>query len=267
MAGHLEIEAVLQQSLKLDAQQPALGQHCAQPLFDAEEVGLESGIGDNQRLAHESAVLGAADVEGVGELGQVGQGQVAGRRGQGGAQPGAVQEEKQVVFPAELGQGGELRLGVYHAALGGVGDFHQPGLDQVGVLVPLQDRGDLLRRNLAVRSGGDGEDLVAGGLHRAHLMAVDVGGVGGDDPLPGPQEGGDGGEVGLGASDEELHVGLGAVAQAADQVGAALAVAVLSVARVALHAGLCQGGEYLGMRPEGVVVAKEILHIRFPSVC
>ena len=259
MAGHLEVEAVLQQGLELDAQQPALGQHGAQLLLDAEEVGLEGGIGDDQGLPHEGAVLGAADVEGVGEPGQVGEGQVVGGRGQGGAQAGAVQEEEEVVGPAVLGEDGELGLGVDHAALGGVGDLHQPGLDQMHVLVPLQDGSDLLRGDLAVGTGGDLEDLVAGGLHGAHLVAVDMGGVGGDDALPGPQEGGDGGEVGLSAADEELYLSLGALTQIPDQRLGPIAVGVIAVADVALQVGLGQSGEDLGMGAEGVVVAEEIL--------
>ena len=258
MAGHLEIEAVLQQGLELRPQQPALGQHGPPLLFDAEEVGLEGGIGDDQGLPQEGAVLGAADGEGVGEPGQVGEGEIAGGGGEGGAQPGAVQEEEQAVVPAEPGEGGELGLGVDHAALGGVGDLHQPGLDQMYVLVPLQKGEQLLRRELAVGAGGERKDLVSGGLHGARLVAVDVGGLGGDDPLPGPQEGGDGGEVGLGAADEELHLGLGALAQVPDQILRPAAVGVVSVAGVALQVGLRQGGEDLGVGAEGVVVAEEV---------
>ena len=100
---------------------------------------------------------------------------------------------------------------------------------------------------------------MAGGLHGTHLMAVDVGGVGADDTFPGPQEGGNGGEVGLGATDEELYLGLGALAQVPDQRLGPVTVGVIAVADVALQVGLGQSGEDLGMGAEGVVVAEEIL--------
>ncbi|MPN17482.1 hypothetical protein SDC9_164835 [bioreactor metagenome] len=54
---------------------------------------------------------------------------------------------------------------------------------QVGVLGKY--RGDLPGGQLAVAPHGDGDDLMPGSLHRAHLVAVDVAGDGGDDGLPG----------------------------------------------------------------------------------
>ena len=99
---------------------------------------------------------------------------------------------------------------------------------------------------------------MSGGLHSACLMAVDMAAGGADDPLPGTEKGGDSGEVHLGAAGEELHLGVGG-AQPADKASGPGAVGVVPIAGVALQIGGGQGLQNLGVGPEGVVVAEEIL--------
>ena len=69
MVGHVEVQVVLQQSLKLYAQQPALGQHSA-PLLHVPAEVIVGGV-HHQGLAEQGTVLGAADVESVGQSRQI----------------------------------------------------------------------------------------------------------------------------------------------------------------------------------------------------
>ena len=156
--GQVEVEPVGKKRFKLGAQQPALGQNSAPLLFHTEEVGLESGVHDEKGLAHEGAVLGAADVEGVSEAGQIGQSQVVGRGGEGAAQPCAVQKEEQSMGAAARREGLQLRAGIDAAGLRGVGEIDQTGLDQMDVVIEGEGRFDESGGELPVRTGwGGGE--------------------------------------------------------------------------------------------------------------
>ena len=88
MAGDVEIEAVLQQGLELKGHKAALGQDGPPLLHVPAEVVQR--LFQHQSLSEESAVLGAADVERVGQGGQVRKCQVVAGGGEGGTQPGAV---------------------------------------------------------------------------------------------------------------------------------------------------------------------------------
>ena len=141
--------------------------------------------GNDQGLSDEGAVFGAAQVKGVGEVGELRQGQVIFGAGEGGSQPGSVHEQEQVVGAAEIVEGSELGLGVDGAVFGGVGDVDQGGLGEVGVLVVLQQGREHFREEFAVIAYLHGEDFVTGGLKSADLVAVEVAGDGGDYCLPG----------------------------------------------------------------------------------
>ena len=185
VAGHVKVQAILQQRLELDAQQAALGQHGA-PLLHVPAEVVVRGV-HHQGLTEEGAVLGAADVEGIRQCRQVREGQVIVRRGEGGTQPGTVQEQEQAVSVAASSQSGQLGLGVNGADLRGVGDIHHFGGDHVlRAVVFCQDRLHQGGGQLAV-GRIDGADLVAGGLNSAGLMGIDVGGMGADDRLIGLQ--------------------------------------------------------------------------------
>src|SRR5699024_6815412 len=215
VVGQGHIAALLEQLLKLDAQQPALGQHAA-PLLDVvAEIGLEGRVQDHQGLAEQGAVLGAADVEGVAQPAQVGQGGTAG--GQAAGQPGAVQVQPQAQLIADGPQGLHLGQAVDGADLGGLADVDQLGLDHVLVGMGCHRGADGVGGQFAVH-GGAGNALVAGGLDGAGLVDADVAAGGGDGRLIGTQEGRNGGGVGLGAAHQQVDVGVGTADGLADQV-------------------------------------------------
>ena len=87
MAGHVEVEVVGEQGLEHDALNPPLLHYRAHALLHAEEAVGQLGPGDHQGLAEHGAVLGAADVEGVAQVGELRQGQIVGLGGEGGPQP------------------------------------------------------------------------------------------------------------------------------------------------------------------------------------
>ena len=182
------------------------------------------------------------------------------------AQTGAVDKQRQAVFTAGVVQGGQLRLGVQRAALGGVGDVHHARLDDMlgglVVFVPLHIVPHLLCGDLAV-GGGQGDDLVACGLDGPGLMAVDVAADGGQHALPWPQDGGDDGGVGLGAAHQEVDVGLRGAAGGFDLLPRGLAVLVLAVAHGLDHVGLGQPDHDRGMRALQIITV-EIDHCTSP---
>ena len=104
--------------------------------------------------------------------------------------------------------------------------------------------------------GGSVEDLVAAALDDAGLMHVDVAGVGGDDALPGQEDRVNDGGVRLRAADQEVHVGVGGLAGASDQVAGALAVLVGAVAARLFHVGGDEGVEHPGVRAFLVVTGE-----------
>src|SRR5699024_1342256 len=115
--------------------------------------------------------------------------------------------EKEGIVVAAAAQRRQLRFCIAGADLCGVGDVDQPGGDHVLRAVGPEHGLHQFRRQLAV--GGAGRaDLVAGGLDGAGFVDVDVAGVGGNGRLIGPQVGGDGDEVYLGAAHQEVDVRL-----------------------------------------------------------
>ena len=82
---------------------------------------------------------------------------------------------------------------------------------------------------------------MSGGLNGSGFVAVDVSRGGGDNALPGPQKGGNGGKVGLGPADHKLDVGLRSLTHGADQIGGLLTVTVSAIADNALGIDGCQG--------------------------
>ena len=76
MAGHVEVEVVGEQGLEHDALNPPFLHHRAHALLHAEEAVGQLGPGDHQGLAEHGAVLGAADVEHIGQAGDILQGNI-----------------------------------------------------------------------------------------------------------------------------------------------------------------------------------------------
>ena len=185
----------------------------------------------------------------VPQTGNLRQGQIRAVGHQAVAQAGAVDEQGQAAAAAGVVQRRQLRLGVQGASLGGVGDVDHAGLDDMlsgfVVAVPVHIVRHLLGRDLAV-VGGQGDDLVAGGLDGAGLVAVDVAADGGQNALPGAEDGGNDRGVGLGAAHQEVDIGLRRLAGGPDLLPGGVAVLVLAVAHGLHHirfVQLChQGG-------------------------
>ena len=108
---------------------------------------------------------------------------------------------------ADSRNGGQLCKGIECTEFRGLGEIDHGGLDHVlvGGVGPVgSPQGqDGRRRELPVLRR-DGQDLVPGGLDGPRLVDVDVPGVGGDDPLVGPQGRGDHRGVDLGPAHQKV---------------------------------------------------------------
>ena len=102
MTGQLRPQVVFKKCLKLDAEQPPLGQHTAALLEGVAEVRLERVVHQHQRLAEEQAVLGAADVKCVAVFGEILRLEVVCRADQRRAHARAVEVEIKPQLPAGL---------------------------------------------------------------------------------------------------------------------------------------------------------------------
>ena len=228
-------------------------------------------MGKDHGLAAECAHLGAADVEHIGQLGEVGQRHIGALAGQCVAQTCAVHEKGHMVGVADGGQGFQLGLRVQRAVLGGVRDVDHAGEDHVVVVrVGVEGLAEVLYIGgvqLAVLLG-QADDLVAGELDGTRLMTGHMAGGGGDDALPAAERGGDDDGVGLGAAGDEEDVCLGAGAGGADLLLCAGAVGVGAVAGHLLEVRFRQLLQDGGMRTLAVVVLKiqHILSLSFITI-
>ena len=91
------VEVVRKEGVELDAQQAALRQEGAM-LFDGGEEVLRGFLRENDSFTAQGTDLGAADVEDVAEVFHVRQGEVAGGTGEGIAEAGTVDEQRQAVL-------------------------------------------------------------------------------------------------------------------------------------------------------------------------
>lgn len=113
----------------------------------------------------------------------------------------------------------------------------------------------LLRRELPVCTG-QGNDLVARGLHRPRLMDVDVPGVGRDDTLMRTKRRRNHGQIGLGASHQKLNVNVLPAALLTNQGTGFVAIGVHAVAPRLLHVGGHHELHNLRMGPFRVVAVE-----------
>ena len=91
------IEIVREERVELNAEQPAFCQEGA-VLFHRREEVFRGSLRENDGFPAEGSDLGSADIEDIAEVFQVREGIVAGRTGQGIAQTGPVDEERQLVL-------------------------------------------------------------------------------------------------------------------------------------------------------------------------
>lgn len=132
VATQLVIQPVGEQRVELHAEQTPLGQQGTVLLGVGEEVAGHAAAREHDRLAAERPAFGAADVEGVGEARDVGQGDVGVGSGQAIGEARTVQVQRDVVAAAEGRQLLQLGQRVQRAQLGGVRDEHHAGEHHVG---------------------------------------------------------------------------------------------------------------------------------------
>ncbi len=174
-------QSAVQQRAELSRQEPHLGGQLELLLALEPQAGQQVLAHHQHRLGADRAVLGAAEAERIRLGGQLGQ-PAAQERGRVG-QPRAVQEQPQVVGPAERPDLAQLGQRVAGAALGDLGQLHRPRLDPVLVAAPGQQRPDLGRRDLAVRRGRQQQLAAEDPLGRAALVGVQVRAGGADHRL------------------------------------------------------------------------------------
>ena len=141
---------------------------------------------EHHSLAAERAALGAANVEYVAQLRQLGQGNVAliGRQRIG--QAGAIHKQRNLALLAHRMDCRELSLGVQRAVLGRQAHIHGARKHHVLTALVFVEHLDIVFEILGVHLAlvaGDGEHLVAAKLDGARLVAGNVAGLGGNHAL------------------------------------------------------------------------------------
>ena len=126
-------------------------------------------------------------------------------------------------------------------------------LEGLGGIVFLHRPAHLSGGDLAVNPGHR-HHLMAGGLHSAGLVDVDMAGIRAQGCLMGPQGGGDHGQIGLGPAHQEMDGSVRGIAGGADQAGGFGAVMVLAVAGGLLQVGLVQQRQHLLVAAFAVVI-------------
>ena len=228
-------------------------------LDDIAEALFERRVEDDQRLAHDGAALGAADIEHIAQVGKLRQGDVRLGAHQAVAHARAVDVQRDAALAAGVAQVGQFGLGVQAADLGREGDVNHARLDSVlahgvgGVRAAVLS--DLVTGNLAVHAGNR-QHLVAGGLNRAGLVAGDVSVVRRQHALVRLENRRDGDKVGLGAAYQKMHVGVLPAAGAANLCPRAVAVVVGAVAGQLLHVGLHHSFQNLRVSALQIIAVK-----------
>ncbi len=176
MTGEAEKEIIPQQRAELEPDEPALGEEHPALFHVVREVRPKDRILDDDGLAQQRAVPGAADPEDICETVNVLQRQVVLGRGQGNPKTGTIQHEEEVELLAHGGDSLELALGVHGADVSRVRDKDQLGLGLLGGdehCMFAKRRLDLLGRQFAVHARLN-EDLVSGCLNVAAFFPHSV---------------------------------------------------------------------------------------------
>lgn len=103
---------------------------------------------------------------------------------------------------------------------------------------------------------GQHEDLVPRGFDRPGLVDVDMPRIGRQHPFVTPQQSVDDRGVGLGAADQEVHLGLRNSAGLADEFPGVFRMGIAAVPRTLLEIGLGEAAHHFGMRPFHVVAVE-----------
>ena len=258
------VQIIGEQHVELQAQQTALGKQRALLLDHGHKVG-RCAVREHHGLAAQSAHLGAADVEHIGQAGNVLQGDVGALCHQAVAQPCAVHEQRHLVFLTHGVQLFQLRLSVQGAVLRRVRDIYHAGEHHV-VVVGIGVEGSAPAAHIGSAHlalvGRQRDDLVAGVLDGTGLVGGNMAGGCSQHALPALQHGRNDDGVGLGAAGDKVHICIRAAAGSADLCLGAGAVGIGAVAGHLFKIGLGQLLQDRGVRTLAVVVLK-IKHLSF----
>ena len=259
VAADVKIQVIREQRVKLHADQAAFGHH-GPVLLDVGDEALRRAVtGEHHGLPTKRPHLGAADIEGVAQGGNVGQGHVGFITRQPVAQPRPVQKQRDCILLAYLMQGFQLRLAVQRAVFRGMGNIHPAGINHVrigGVGVEgLEIRFQFARVDLAVM-GRQGQHLVAGVFDGSGFVHVDVARRSGNHALRAVEQPVDHHLVALCAANQKENIRLRVVDSGADFVLCPQGIFVLTVAHLLDKIRFDQGLQQLRMRAFGIVVFK-----------
>lgn len=238
--ANLFVQVVREQRIKLQAEQPALGEQGAVLLHDREEMRCTVLLREDDGLAEECAAFRAADVEGIAARGNQRQAHIVLGAGERVGEAGAIEEERELVGLADCVQAAQFLGCVERAVLRRMRDVDHAGHDHVvAVAVGLEGRQiciDIFGAQLAIRMW-QGQDLVPTELDGTGLMQADMTRVCRDDALIRGEQRVDDRRIRLRAADEKIDIGLRALAGRPDLRTRRLADGIRAIAkhRHAIH--------------------------------
>ena len=186
LSTNLKIQAIGKERLKLHARQAALGQQRAVLLNTRNGMRRSVHAAEHHSLAAKRAALGAADVEHVAQLRQLGQNEVALVGCQRIGQSGAIHKQRNLALLAHRVNRRELGLGVQRAVLSRQAHVHRARKHRVLVALVFVEHLDIILEVLGMHLAlvaRDGEHLVAAKLDGARLVTGDVASLGSNDAL------------------------------------------------------------------------------------
>ena len=259
LAANLKIQAIGKERLELHARQATFGQQRAMLLNARNGMSRSMHAAEHHGLAAQSTALGAADVEHVAQLRQLGQGDVAFVGRQRIGQAGTIHKQRNLALLAHRMNRRELGLGVQRAVFGRQTHVHGTREHRVLVALVLVKHLDVVFEIIGVHLAlvtGDGEHLVAAKLDGACLMASNVAGLGGNDALVRSEQHIDHRRVGLRAAHQQEHIRVRRLAGLADKLLGTLGVRVGTVAGLRLHIGIDERLQHRRVCAVGIVVVE-----------
>ena len=207
-APHLNIEAILEKIVKLDAEEPAFGEECAMLFDHGEEVQDEVRVRDHDGFAEECAAFRAADIEDVCEASKVFEGDVICGASEGVGEAGSIDEERKMVPAADGRNVCQLFFGIEGAPFGRFGNVDHAWMYHVIPVVVGNEIGDVVIDRFGGQLAflrGKGKHFVTTPLNGAGFMDIHMAAVGGDDAFIRAEDADAHGGIGLGAADEDFH--------------------------------------------------------------
>ena len=265
----MKIQVVGEQGIELNTQQAAFGQQGALLLHKSKKMRSQRGIGKYHRFPQQRAHLCATDIKCVAGAGDERQGHIRIPGCQAIAHAGAVQVQKQAVFPADFMETLKFAGRVQGTVFRGMGQINHPRANH---MVPvfilkegLQIPGGIFRIQLSPGMG-QGQYLVAARLDGPGLVGVDMAAVGAQHALPGLQQAFDYHRVGLGSPRQKMNGRLPCATEPADLLFGPAAVFVAAVTGHFFQIGPDQRFQHGRMRAFQIITFK-MKHKQSSCIC